>query len=190
MVPSAPSCALPTLKQLHREEVPPVAVFSPDKGGELILSRKRRAEDTSKVLCPPEHRGHLLWATGSGVSCCWYRMATLKPCWTLGNFCPLPSECSLSESSPGQALLNTPHAAGVMYSTEFTYLFEVTWDFDLAEWYNNAFKSRHKDKLRLADHSNCSIQLNRVNFLTRLYNMPAYMTAGNPSQWEGVWREY
>lgn len=79
-----------------------------------------------------------------------------------------------------------------MYHTEFTYLnlFDVTWDFDLAEWYNNAFKLWCRYQLCLAEHSNCSIQLNHVNFITSLYNMPALMTPGNPSQWEGVWKEY
>jgi len=50
MVASAASWAQPTLRQLHREEVPPLVVFSRSKVGELTLSREGRVEDASKVF--------------------------------------------------------------------------------------------------------------------------------------------
>lgn len=104
---------------------------------------------------------------------------------------PLNAPCR-SSIHPGHALLDIPHIEGVMYNKDFTYLnlFEVMWDFNLIEWYNNAFKLQCKYKLHLAEHSDCNIQLNHMNFTTNLYNRSALMTLGNPSQWEGVWKEY
>lgn len=39
------------------------------------------------------------------------------------------------------------------------YLFDITWNFDLAEWYSNLLKSQGKYKLHLAEYSSCNVQL-------------------------------
>lgn len=111
----------------------------------------------------------------------------LQPCQAIGNICSLTSECSLSRVQPLLGSYRYSTCGGCNVQCRI-HLFELIWShvgFQFSRAIRNTFKLWCKYKLRLAEHSNGSIQLNHVNLITRLYNTTALVTLDNSSQWKG-----
>lgn len=88
-------------------------------------------------------------------------------------------------------LWDIPGVEGLVFNNKFTYLklYDVTWDFELAEWYDNTCKSQCHDKLQFAEYGKFNIQLKHnvnVILITSLYNMLTVMRLGVPSGQEGI----
>lgn len=84
-------------------------------------------------------------------------------------------------------LWDVPGVEGLVFNNKFTYLklYDVTWDFELAEWYDNTWKSQCHDKLQFAEYSKLKHNVN-VILVTSLYNMLTVVRLGVPSGQEGI----
>lgn len=82
------------------------------------------------------------------------------------------------------------HMESLMLNTRFTYLrmFHLTQDFDIAEWYSKALKSRYKFKLHLGEYSNWLYRwITMQTWFSLLVSYHMLTMLGIPSCWEGTW---